>query len=184
METLIMIVGFAMIPIALLWSLIDFVLFLGWGGRRVFPGGHVLEVVVLVLPSMWLIFGGGIGSAENEWLELLVYLLMIACVLALFYSSYRDKLAPPVVEVIVILLLLAGIGLNIRVISRLWNTFLWIPGCVPLILQFVKMLIRNGGLIADQISRENGIPRVTISGVVEIPQENSGDTAALPGTGI
>jgi len=184
MDGFVMYIGILMIPLTFLWSLIDFVLFLGWGGRRVFPGGYILEVIVLILPFLWLLVGGGYGGPVNEWFKASFYVLMIASVLALFYSSYRKELTSPALEVTVIFLLLCGISINVWVIIRLWGTYFWIPGCVPLILQFVKMLIRTGLLINDRLDHEKGIPRAAASAEAEIPQDDVGDAVALPGTGI
>lgn len=184
MGTLILCIGIAMIPISLLWSPIDFAVFLEQGGRRIIRGGHILEGIVLVLPLLWLLIGGGYWGMVNERFEAIFYALMIASVLALFYSSYRKELAPPLVEVGIILLLLAGIGINVWVIIRLRDTYLWIPGCIPLILQFVKMLIRTGLLIKDRLDQEKEFPRPSAALEAEIPQDDASDAVALPGTGI
>ncbi|NOQ71865.1 MAG: hypothetical protein GQ574_07685 [Crocinitomix sp.] len=62
--------------------------------------------------------------------------------IAYFYSEWRTKLAPPIIEVIVNCLLIAGIALNVVLGFHLEDMF-FIAGNLPIILLFLIALATN-----------------------------------------
>lgn len=70
-----------------------------------------------------------------------IYLLIIACLVAYFYSGYRRTVSTPVLEIVINLLLITGIVLNIFVLLHM-KEYWWaaIIGNTPIILLFIMML--------------------------------------------
>jgi hypothetical protein len=72
---------------------------------------------------------------------------------AYFYCRFRKNIAPPVVEIMVNSLLVAGIILNIFVGIHVSEMILWVLGNVPVIILFISVLIRNHKLFLNTYSQ-------------------------------
>ncbi|MDJ1480053.1 hypothetical protein QNI16_06115 [Cytophagaceae bacterium YF14B1] len=81
--------------------------------------------------------------------RLSIYFLIILCLIAYFYSSYRTHIAPPIQEVTVNILLLVAIVLNILMLFHLSETWLGPIGNLPVILLCIRMLIKNHQLFLN-----------------------------------
>ncbi|MBS1511362.1 MAG: hypothetical protein JST86_11015 [Bacteroidetes bacterium] len=88
-----------------------------------------------------------------------IYTLIALCIVAYFYSSHKIKLAPPVIEVVINILLLTGIVLNIFIARQTNEPLLAVLGNVPVIMLFVLELVRNHGLYLLRAREQNWIPR-------------------------
>jgi hypothetical protein len=75
--------------------------------------------------------------------RLSLYTLIILCLLAYFYSSYRQHMATPIFEVLTNCFLVIGIILNVVIALQVKYPPFWIIGNVPIILLFILMLARN-----------------------------------------
>ncbi|MEO8769884.1 MAG: DUF6688 family protein [Ferruginibacter sp.] len=75
--------------------------------------------------------------------------IIILCVAAYFYSSYRKKISSPVVEIIVNSLLLMCIGLNIIIAIHTNDLFLATLGNMPIILFTILVLVKNHKLFME-----------------------------------
>jgi len=137
----------------LLW---DFLCFLLVGERffqkKVF---RAIEMIPLLYPLffLWGEFGtknnccGGSATFSPDH-QLSIRVLVGLCMIAYWYSSYKKKIAPPLIEVIVNCLLLAGIGLNIFVAFQIRDWYFWVAGNLPVIILFIFSLVRNQELLA------------------------------------
>jgi hypothetical protein len=145
MELMLLILGFP--------ALITFIELLGF----LFTGRFVVNKVVLritevlaliILPTMYADFG-----AENECCgdsavfspdhQLTIGIVILLCLVAYFYSSYRTKIATPIVEVLTNSFLLIGIVLNIFIAIQTNEIWLAIAGNMPIILLAMFVLVKN-----------------------------------------
>ena len=81
--------------------------------------------------------------------RLTIYVLILLSAAAYFYSSFRTKLAGPLLELIVNCFLLTGLALNIF-ISIHHDDNLWLVGNVPIIALFLTAVIKNHQLLFDE----------------------------------
>ncbi len=156
--------------------IIDFVFFVLKGKRITTNIGMTIfmvicEIVALVVyPLFYAEFGNendccghvnNMGLGEGTALfspehQLTMGVIIILCLIAYFYSEFRKKTAPPILEVVVNCFLLIGIILNMLVVfhSKLSPTAF--IGCSPIILAFIVMLAKNQQLfIQEQETNEN-----------------------------
>lgn len=84
--------------------------------------------------------------------RLSIYLLIAICAAAYFYSSYRKRLAPPFIELIVNSFLLIGIVLNIFVAIQTSHPIYWMIGNVSIIAFFFSMLLQNQRFLMEEMS--------------------------------
>lgn len=84
-----------------------------------------------------------------------IYTLIILCTAAYFYSSYRDKLASPVFELIINCFLLTGIILNIFIAIQTESLILWGLGNISIIALFLSAVYKNQQMIMAEISNDN-----------------------------
>lgn len=73
---------------------------------------------------------------------------------AFFYSVYRRKLAPPLLEVIVDCLLILGIGFDIFVGIQMNEIRYWYFGIAPVALQFLLALAENHQLALAEMNKD------------------------------
>ena len=84
--------------------------------------------------------------------RLTIYVIIVCCASAYFYSSYRKDIASPLIEITVNCLLLAGIVLNIFItIQAGGDALLDLIGTGSIIILFVIMLIKNQQLLIKHL---------------------------------
>jgi hypothetical protein len=143
-------------------------LFMLFTGERFFVNRYkILEILVMAIACTFLLStlsdgnqccdGSGIFSPAHS---LSVIVLVSLCLLAYFYSSYRNLLAPPVIEVLINCLLLTGIVFNVFVSIQINDWSFWLVGNVPVIMLFILMLVKNHRLalvaLEDPVPVEGG----------------------------
>jgi hypothetical protein len=111
---------------------------------------RVTEIVsLIVLPLMY----GGFGEKndccdDNSAVfspdhQLTIGVIIILCLTAYFYSSYRTKIATPVIEIAINSLLFIGIVLNIFIAIHTKEPVFAIGGNMPIILLAILALVKN-----------------------------------------
>lgn len=113
---------------------------------------RVIEVLsIIVLPVLFLLFSDS-GSKNNCCTDdvffspshrLTLYVLIVACVAAYFYSSFRKNIASPLLEITINCLLMIGIAINIAVGFQNKEIILFALTNLPIILLFILALIKN-----------------------------------------
>ncbi len=141
---------FILIGLPALVVLIDFSGFLFTGHRIVNTG--ILRIVepvsLIVLPLMYGGFGdkndccndSAVFSPEHQ---LTIGVIIILCLIAYFYSSYRTTIAAPVIEILINSLLFIGIILNMFIAIHTKNPALAAGGNMPVILLAILVLVKN-----------------------------------------
>lgn len=84
--------------------------------------------------------------------RLSAYVIIVLCMIAYFYCTWRRRPAPPIIEVLVNCLLIIGIAFNTLMIAHDPLPFTWISGNVPIILLFTMRLARDHREFLDQTS--------------------------------
>lgn len=148
---------FILIGLPAIIVLIDFFGFLVTGNQIVNKIiFHVTEIAsLIVLPVMY----GGFG-AENDCCDdnsavfspdhqLTIITIIILCLTAYFYSSYREKLATPIIEIIINSLQFIGIGLNIFIAIHTNEPWLAIGGNMPVIMLSILVLVKNQRIFVE-----------------------------------
>lgn len=130
---------------------IDFVMFVITGKRAYNKTiTQILEVAgMLGLPILYLWMmdenennccsGSATFSPDHK---LTIYVLIAICVIAYFYSSFKDGIASPIVEVLTNSLLLFGFVFNIFIAVQV-GQILWLIGNIPVGILFIFQLIDN-----------------------------------------
>jgi len=134
----------------LLIALIDFFGFLIKGKRIVnLALIRITEVgSFLILPYMYVSFDKkndccGVSAAFSPEHQLTIWVIIILCLIAYFYSSYRKLISTPILEIITNSFLLAGIVINIFIAIQTKETFLAIGGNLSIILLGILVLAKN-----------------------------------------
>lgn len=137
--------------------LIDFLVFL-------FTGHQVINKVLLrvtevasliILPLMYGGFGAKNDCCDDDSAvfspdhQLTIGLIIILCLTAYFYSSYRTKIATPIIEIVINSLLFIGIVLNIFIAIHTKETWLAIGGNMPIIILAILVLVKNQRIFAE-----------------------------------
>ena len=141
--------------------LIDFLGFL-LSGRQVINKilFRITEIAsMIVLPLMYGNFGTNnecCGDALDTAVfspdhQLTIGVIIILCLTAYFYSSYRTKIGTPIIEVVVNALLIIGIVLNIFIAIQTKDALLAIGGNMPIILLALLVLVKNQRVFIDHI---------------------------------
>lgn len=130
---------------------IDFIKYCMNGKRLFLPRFiHVFEgLVILGLPLLYLsVLDFGLlndccsdSATFSPEHRLTIYSWIVICMIAYFYSRYRQSLAPPIVEIAVNSLLLSSIILNFFIAYHV--SFISIFGNLPIILLFIIALMDN-----------------------------------------
>jgi hypothetical protein len=148
----------ALILVPLAW--IQFGRFLIYGNSRSGRAARSLTNLAVVFPLYLLIadFGTPNDCCSDSAIFSPGHRLSIAVVAglsvaALFYSSRRKRLAPPLLEVIVNCLLILGIILDvaggIQLGSKDIQWIIWVLGILPIAFQFLFALADNHGLALE-----------------------------------
>jgi len=126
---------------------------------------RVLQILAMIAPVLRLMWDIGVpndccnGSALfSPDHRLSVVVLIFLCLGALFYSAWRTKLAPPLLELIVNCLLLTGVLLAMMVGIQAgtggdgWIS--WVFGIVPVIIHFILVMADNHRLAVESLETE------------------------------
>ncbi|MFY8007506.1 MAG: DUF6688 domain-containing protein [Sediminibacterium sp.] len=130
---------------------VDFVKFL-ISGRRLYSKfiTRILEVASMVgLPILylWLLDENKNDCCSDSATfspnhKLTIYLLIAICIIGFFYSSFKNNIASPVIEVLTNSLLLFGFVFNIFIAVQVGQIF-WLFGNIPVGLLFIFQLNDN-----------------------------------------
>ncbi len=111
---------------------------------------RVTEIAsLLVLPFLYGGFGDKNDCCDNESAvfspnhQLTMLVIILLCLFAYFFSSYRKKLSPPIIEVLINSFICMGILLNFFIAYHTKEMFLAILGNLPIILLGILILIKN-----------------------------------------
>lgn len=91
--------------------------------------------------------------------RLSIYLLIILCIATYFYSSWRTRLASPLVELIVNCFLLIGVALNIVIILQVNDPALWLIGNVSILSLLLTSILQNHHLLLHETTSVAGHPK-------------------------
>ncbi len=95
--------------------------------------------------------------------RLTIYALIVVCMLAYFYSSYKKSIAPPLIEILLNMLLIIGIALNI--VIGIHVVPFSVIGNFPITLLFVMQLVGNQRALMQYIQtfdfeKDKGINKI------------------------
>ena len=171
MEFFIAIVLMVIMGIIPVLTFVDFLSLL-FSRERVFKGlKNVLPLVMLApIAVMFLDLGvkndccgdSAIFSPEHR---LSTTVLILICVAAFFYSAYRKRLAPPLMEVIANCFLIIGVVMDLLVGLQLREAECWYFGIIPVAGQFLLVLMENHFMAINSLNdaeapAENGFIKV------------------------
>jgi len=121
-------------------------------GERLYNNAfkRFLEVIVMIgfpiLYLMMLDFNAndccGDSAVFSPDHKLTVYILIALSVVSYFYSSYKDEIASPILEVLTNCFLLFGMIFNILVAIQVWQP-IWVLGNLPIGFLFIYQLVQN-----------------------------------------
>jgi hypothetical protein len=116
----------------------------------------ITEVISLIIfPGIYLLNGGkendccGDSAVFSPGHQLTMAVIIVLCLVAYFYSSYRKRIATPVIEVLVNCLLIISIVLNVFIAIQTKTLLVAIIGNVPVILLMLLALIKSHQLFID-----------------------------------
>lgn len=156
---------FFLIGLPALIVLIDFIGFLTKGKQvvnRVILG--IAEIgSLIILPLLYAGFGDTNDCCNDSAVfspqhQLTIGILMTVCLFAYFYSSYRKKIATPVLEILTNILLLTGIALNIVIAIHTNDYILIVLGNIPIILLAILVLAKNQQVFIQQAQHSQYSP--------------------------
>jgi hypothetical protein len=138
---------FGILVLMIAW---DFLYYLMHRERYFVNLRYGLEVIVMLSAMITLIIDlpalndcCGDSALFSPAHRLTVVVLILGSLAAYFYSSFRTRIAPPLLEVIVNCLLLIGLPLNIAVgIQGRWWAY-WFFGHLPITMLYIITLIEN-----------------------------------------
>lgn len=91
--------------------------------------------------------------------RLTLYFYIIFIVIVYFFSSYRNKTSPPIIEVLINSVLILGIILNIFIAIHIGLEPIIIAlGNIPIILLLLMQLVRNHRMFKKEYDIENYVP--------------------------
>ena len=171
MELFIAVVLMVIMGIIPVLTFVDFLSLL-FSRERVFKGlKNVLPLVMLApIAVMFLDLGvkndccgdSAIFSPEHR---LSTTVLILICVAAFYYSAYRKRLAPPLMEVIANCFLIIGVVMDLLVGLQLREAECWYFGIIPVAGQFLLVLMENHFMAINSLNdaeapAENGFIKV------------------------
>ncbi len=161
-----MAVIFILIGFPLLITLIDFLGFLIKGERVVnIVLIRIIEIeAFLILPYLYISFdnendcctGSAAFSPEHQPT---IWVIVILCLIAYFYSSYRKLISPPVLEILINTFIVIGIVLNIFIAIQTKDTILAMGGNVPIIFLALLVLVKNQKIFIEQFQQQENNPK-------------------------
>lgn len=130
--------------------LVNFIAFL-ITGRQLLTNSllRITEITsLIILPVLYVFFGENNCCAEFSAVfspehQLSIIVIIVLCLIAYFYSSYRTKISTPLIEIVINALLFIGIILNIFI--AIHTNFFWLAiiGNMPIILLEILVLVKN-----------------------------------------
>lgn len=143
------------------------------GGRRVVH--YILLFLAeigtfLVFPFLYISTLGdndccSSGAAFSPDHMTTIWALIIPCQVAYFYSSYRKRIATPILEILVNGLLLIAIILNIFITIQITEILAFVLGNMPIIMFSILVLAKNHRLFLEhaqnsEFDSRSGISRI------------------------
>jgi hypothetical protein len=101
----------------------------------------------------------GDSTAFSPQHQLTILTLVILCLIAYFYSSYRKNIASPIMEVFVNCLLALAIILNVLIAIQTKDTLYAVCGNLPIIILGILMLAKNQQLFYAYAQKESFAPK-------------------------
>jgi hypothetical protein len=145
---------FILLTIGILSILSVAIDFLYWltSGKRMYYSGLTKFLELIVLAAFPLVYLAMVDEPINNCCsdsaafapghKLTIYVLVGICIAAFFYSSYRKKIASPILEVITNAILVFGFVFNIFVGLHAGEFYWWI-GNVPIGMLFIFQIADN-----------------------------------------
>lgn len=140
---------------------IDFIYFLIKGERFYeLKINRILEIAgMIILPLLYLIlFDEDKNDCCNNSAtfspdhKLSIYAFITSSIIVYFYSSYKNGLSSPIIEVFSNSMLLFGFVLNIFIAIQVEET-LWVLGNIPVGILFIFRLVENHKIFLDNSQR-------------------------------
>lgn len=155
-----------LIGLPFLIALIDFLGFLIKGKRIVnIALIRIVEIgAFLILPYMYVSLDNkndccGNSATFSPEHQPTIWVIVIICLIAYFYSSYRKLISTPVLEIIINSFLLIGIVLNIFIAIQTKDTILAIGGNLSIILLAILVLAKNQKAFIEQSQELENSPK-------------------------
>lgn len=155
-----------LIGLPLLIALIDFLGFLIKGKRIVnIALIRIVEIgAFLILPYLYVSLDNkndccGDSAAFSPEHQPTIWVIVILCLIAYFYSSYRKLISTPVLEIIINSFLLIGIILNVFIAIQTKDSFLAIGGNLSIILLAILVLAKNQKAFIEQSQELENSPK-------------------------
>lgn len=126
---------------------------------------RIVEIIsLIILPYMYVANNTtndccGDSTAFSPQHQPTILAIVVLCLIAYFYASYRKRMASPIVEVFISCLLLVGIILNIFIAIQTKSSFYAICGNVPIIILAILMLTKNQQLFYDFVQQDVFAPK-------------------------
>lgn len=104
---------------------------------------------LIILPLMYGGFGAKNDCCNDDSAvfspdhQLTVGIIILLCLTAYFYSSYRTKISTPIIEIVTNSFLFIGIVLNIFIAIHTKDIWLAIGGNMPIVLLAILVLVKN-----------------------------------------
>jgi hypothetical protein len=149
MELFVPIVLMVIMGIIPVLTFVDFFSLL-FSGERVFRG--LKNVMPLIMLAPIAVLFSDLGEKNDCCGESAMFspehrlsptVMILICLAAFFYSAYRKRLAPPLMEVIVNCFLVIGVVMDIIVGLQLREGECWYFGIIPVAGQFLLVLTEN-----------------------------------------
>ncbi|WP_153797336.1 DUF6688 domain-containing protein [Foetidibacter luteolus] len=107
--------------------------------------------VLVILPFLFWLFASENDCCHGSLFAALfapkhafsTFILIVLCIITYYYSSYRKKLATPILEVLVNTVLVIAIVLNVFIAIQINDIELALPGNLPIVCLYVLALANN-----------------------------------------
>lgn len=152
---------------------LDFSIFVTTRDHLIHPLIYVLiEILsVILFPLIYIGIAGpneccvDVPSIFSPDHQLTIGVIIAFCLISYFYSSFREQLTTPIIEIALSAFLFIGIVLNIFIFIHLNNLFFALAGNLPIILLYIMALIKNHITFLehareDELNNENMIVRL------------------------
>ena len=156
----------SLIALPALISVVDLLGFLFTGNRVV---NRVVLRITEVVALIFFPYAYGSFGAKNDCCsdsavfspdhQLTIGIIIVLCLIAYFYSSYRKNIATPVIEIIVNSLLFVGIVLNGFIAIHTKEPLLAIGGNMPIIILGILVLVKNQRLFIEYAQEQEFNPK-------------------------
>jgi hypothetical protein len=171
------------VAVAALFAVFFFLYYITTGEALRRPVVLVTEIISIIggpLLYLWAMDRGdnrccGDSAVFSPAHRLSVYILIIVCIAAYFYSGYRRSISSPVIEIIINALLLTGTLLNVLIfIHNKDERWLSALGNTPIILLYVMMLAINQQRLISHIKEweihpRNALERIALKILLQKP---------------